>query len=109
MNFIADLVTLWRSCRLPGPLEASACRARLFEAATREIAAKGDNGISYDPLHDIRFKWAAQWIEVAEGERKTVDPEVDMLCRFAMEPAPLTRKHAAAGDLDSVGKEKGMA
>jgi hypothetical protein len=100
MSHIGDLVALWRSCRPPRPLEASACRARLFEAATREIAFKANQGINYDPLIDTRFKWAAQWIELSEGVRKEIDPDLDFLFRMTMDKAPLTHKHLAAADLD---------
>lgn len=95
---ILELVSLWRSCREPQYHEVNACRARLFEAATREIAIKASLNIIYNPLGDIRFLWANQWIDLASGARKAIDPEIEACCAMMLQPAPLSRKHLAAAD-----------
>ena len=95
-----QLVAIWRSCRLPSPTEVSACRARLSTAAVHAITSKAQQGIPYDPLMDTRFKWAAQWLDVADGSRRHIDQEVDFLFRLSMDQAPLSRKLLSANDLE---------
>jgi hypothetical protein len=95
---IHQLVTLWRGSRLPTRLEIPACRARLYAAATHEITAHFNTGKSYDPAADHRFRWASQWIEVAEGGRKTVDPDVEFTLTVILTPCPSAQKLAAAND-----------
>lgn len=97
---IHQLASLWRGSRLPGPCEISACRARLFTAATHEITAKAKAGIQYDPLRDHRFIWCAQWLAVADGDIKAIDPNTEFLATLTLQEAPiLTNKHIAASDI----------
>jgi hypothetical protein len=92
------LLALWRKSRLPTPPELSACRIALFTAATREIDAQLAAGVSYDPLSDQRFLWAAQWLAVAAGLRPSIDPDVEFSASLLMNPTPLSFKSLAAAD-----------
>lgn len=98
MSPVASLVSAWRCRPLPRFGETIPLRQKLFSAASEEITAKAANGRAYDPVLDARFLWAAQWLEVAEGTRHSIDPEIDMLCRFTMEPCPTSHKHLQAND-----------
>jgi hypothetical protein len=94
-----ELASLWITSRPPSPLEVSASRARLFTAATHEITFKSRSRISYDPLLDPLFKWCSQWLDVAEGSRKSIDDDVDFHFHLTMDPIPLSHKLLASGEL----------
>ncbi len=93
-----QLVAIWRHCRPPVKLEVAACRARLFTAAVHEITAKANAGICYDPMSDCRFRWANQWLDLAHGDIKSIDPSIEMLCSLTMEPCPRSHQPLAAAD-----------
>lgn len=96
---IAILINKWRKSRLAKPSEINACRSALLTAAVREIAASAEAGGSYNPMCDHRFIWGYQWIDVADGIRQTVDPDVDLCCKLSLDPNPiLSGKDLAAGD-----------
>lgn len=85
---VQDLVRQWRGCERPmGWSMISACRARLFTAAVHTITAKAAENIPYDPMKDFCFLWANQWIQVAEGERKTIDDSLESLVQMKIRPA----------------------
>lgn len=95
---IQNLVIIWSSSRRPVCQEITACRARLFTAATHEITENAKIGHQYDPLRDFRFQWAAQWLDVADGSRPEIESNVEMLMKFSFQAAPTSRKHLAAND-----------
>jgi len=95
---IHQLVTLWRNCRTPRLHEIPGCRARLFTAATHEITAHANAGKSYDPLTDHRFRWAGQWIEVGEGTRRAIDPNIEFTLHLLLDACPSSQKLTAAND-----------
>lgn len=96
---IHRLATLWWRARLPVTTEIPACRARLFEAATHEITANANAGHNYDPLADRRFLWATQYLALAEGEIKEIDPAILATAAVFLDPNPVRqpRHHLAAG------------
>lgn len=95
---VEDIVRLWNSCRPPLLHEINACRARLFEAATHQVSIRARHNISYNPMHDNRFLWANQWLDLAAGTIKRIDPAVEACCHMTLSPAPVTHKHLAAAD-----------
>lgn len=95
---VHQLVSLWITCRKPQRLELPACRARLFTAATHEITAHAEAGNSYDPMSDARFRWAVQFLEVAEESRKSIDPDIQFTLEMILTPCPTSCKLAAAND-----------
>lgn len=96
---IYDLVSIWRVCRAPGPLEITAARARLFTAAVHEITAKAADGIKYDPMRDVRFRWASQWLDLHERSIPAIDEDTEFACGMVMnERPPMSHKHLQAHD-----------
>ena len=95
---VHQLGTLWRALPPPKHHDIPACRARLFTAATHEITAHANAGKSYDPMTDQRFHWAAQWIDVGDGSRPSIDPNVESILTLILTPCPAARKLAAAND-----------
>ena len=57
-------------------------------------------GKVYDPLSDNRFKWAAQWLDLADRCIPVIDPSVAQSAAFIFnEAAPQqSRQHAAANN-----------
>jgi hypothetical protein len=80
------LVSKWWTSRPPVSDEIAACRAALFTAATHEITGNANAGTAYNPLHDRRFQWAAQWID------RTIDPDIHHLAATFFNP-PRQRDH----------------
>jgi hypothetical protein len=97
---VEDLVRLWRASEMPvGWSMVSACRARLFTAAVHTIGIKANQHIPYDPLRDVCFQWASQWLAVADGDRKSIEDSLEHLVSMRLSPPPAaTHKHHAAGD-----------
>ena len=102
MSPVQELAALWRTTRHPaGWSEIAAARARLYTAATHTITSKAAENIPYDPANDISFQWACQWLQVAEGERRTIDENLTVLLEMRLNVHPTTdRKLLAAGSLD---------
>jgi hypothetical protein len=95
-----ELATRWRSSPLPRSWEfVGQCRAALLKAAATQIELKAEARIPYDPTRCPIFRWCSQWLDVADGKRHGIDPDVEFTFRMAMDPAPLSRKMLAANDI----------
>jgi len=92
------LVSSWWNSRPPAVSAITDCRVSLFMAATGEILRHKELGRVYDPLADNRFKWAAQWLDLADRTIHAIDPAIALSAEFIFNPPPpLSRQHAAAG------------
>lgn len=89
----------WHQDAPKSSLKVRGYREDLYAACLDEIRIKGQHGISYDPGADMRVKWAAQWLEVAEGVRKRVDCGVEAAAEMLLDPLPraFSGKELAAG------------
>ncbi len=94
------LVSSWWNSLLPRTHAITDMRVSLFNAATEEILRNQTLGKVYDPLSDNRFKWAAQWLDLADRCIPVIDPSVAQSAAFIFnEAAPQqSRQHAAANN-----------
>jgi hypothetical protein len=96
---VRELAEKWRSSNFPRSWQfVSRDRSALFAAASRQIESKAEQNIHYDPFLCPLFRWCAQWLDVADGKRDGIDPEIEFLFRLSMDPAPLSQKLLAAND-----------
>lgn len=88
----------WQAERLPSRFQAPDMRKALFAAALAEIEAHIDLKQLYDPICDVRFKWAIQHLERIEGDRRSIDPGIHFAAStFFDSPPPVSTKELAAG------------
>ena len=95
------LVASWWALHTPPPrLSVTLFREALFATALEQIRSAARLGRNYDPTADHRFRWACQWLDVAEGERQSVDGHLDSIMHFLMDDATrtLTGKDLASGE-----------
>lgn len=94
-----ELAIQWRASAMPKSwLSISNARSILLAAASVQIQDKAEANIPYDPFHCPLFRWCLQWLDVAEGNRPGIDPEVEFHFRIALDPVPLSRKMLATND-----------
>lgn len=94
-----DLAKSWQRSPLPDSwLKISHARATLLDTAARQISAKAELNTPYNPLHCPIFRWCAQWLDVAEGNRRSIDSDVEFLFHVIMDPTPLSHQNLAAGE-----------
>jgi hypothetical protein len=93
---------LWRRAEIAQPpphLQVPSVRERLYSAAAEEIRKSLQACTVYDPAGDFRFRWAVQFLEVADGSRRHIDPDITTLATMFFTPAPPPSfKHIAAND-----------
>ena len=93
------ILGLWTASMHPHRMMVPKLRERLYEAALDEIRRLASQGKNYDPGADNRFKWACQWLEVAEGERPSVDCHLATIVEYLLTPARIPcGKERAAGE-----------
>lgn len=94
-----ELASSWQRSPLPDSwLKISSARAALLSTAARQIELKAQSNIPYNPLHCPIFRWCSQWLDVAEGNRRSIDGDVEFLFHVIMDPAPLSKQALAAGE-----------
>jgi hypothetical protein len=87
------LVSQWRSRRLPSIDEINPLRIQLMEAAKEEIRiSHQQRKYSPDPMHDPRFVWANQWLDVGAGARRSIDSDVQFMFNVRINPTPFLRQ-----------------
>ncbi len=90
---LKELALIWAKGEKPSnQSEINAARARLYTAATHEITFKAAANISFDPLCSPLFKWCVQWLDVLEGTRPHIDPDVDTTFHLYIDPIPLSHR-----------------
>lgn len=98
---IYHLVLPWQSSKLPSIDLAPAMRIQLFNAAREEMELSiRQELVPSSPMHDPRFIWANQWLDVALGGRRTVDADVQFLFQVRMNPKPFLEQ-----DLDAISTD----
>ena len=74
-------------------------REALYVAVLEEIRLKAGYGLDYNPAADHRVSWANQLLEVADGTRRAIDPNLNATAHFLLDPPPqLSGKDRAAGE-----------
>lgn len=98
---VHKLVSLWRKSRPLCLHEVNTARAAIYTAAVHEISANSNAGHVYDPAADARFRWACEWINVADGSCPSISDDTEFLATYLMDPKPTIEsfKHAAAHDI----------
>lgn len=88
----------WQSRCFPGRLAVRSMREELYSACLEEIRQKAAENRSYDPGSDCRVTWASHWLEVAEGSRRQIDPNIESIASLLFAPCPeFCGKDFAAG------------
>jgi len=103
-NPVACLVAGWRHLRLPTPPQVMGYREALFSATLEEVRLQSAAGVLYDPSEDYRFKWACQWLAVAEGSLRRVDQRLCDIVEFMCAVCPVSGKQRATGDAQEVAE-----
>lgn len=94
---------LWTAHKLGEPLPPAAVALRrywLYLAISQELEWRMVHVCSiYDPDRDMRVTWARQFLEVREGLRPKVDPDIEACAAALIDPTPLplSGKDLAAG------------
>ena len=93
-----SLVSDWRSGPAPQVLHIKHLRHKLLTTAIVEMEECLAQDIPYDPLHDIRFLWASNWLDHHEDKSIPLDQDLAFAIHLMLDEPIFSRRQAAAND-----------
>jgi hypothetical protein len=101
-NRLDRLILAWLAVPEPPPTAAPALTIALWKSVALDMIAKTLAGHRWEAIEDPRLRWAAQYILLARGEIRRIDPDlranVDFILSPYLPPLPPSRKALAAHD-----------